>query len=205
MSKKSETKKQPEKKTGKATPAQKAKATPAQTKAKKPTEAKPKNATQPAVPTHEAPVAINITPAATPAAKPAPIAPQAPDARLPAPGTLLQKRDRHGAVRCECTVETDGIRYAGKVFRSLSAAAMAAAKDLGLSNKTQNGFVFWGLSKPPRQPSDPLVALERAWERYHGNVEALVKDSVTDENRAKVLTTIKKHVQTIESLRQKVA
>jgi hypothetical protein len=27
----------------------------------------------------------------------------------------------------------------------------------------------------------------------------------TDENRAKVLTTIKKHVQTIESLREKVA
>lgn len=127
------------------------------------------------------------------------------DTRLPAPGTLLQKRDRHGAVRCECTVEEGGIRYAGKVYRSLSSAAMAAAKDLGLNNKTQNGFTFWGLSKPPRRPSDPLEALERAWERYHGNVTALVKDGVTDENRAKVLTTIKKHVQTIESLREKVA
>ena len=118
---------------------------------------------------------------------------------------LLQKRDRHGAVRCECTVEEGGIRYASKVYRSLSAAAMAAAKDLGLSNKTQNGFTFWGLSTPPRRPSDPLVALERAWERYHGNAAALVKDGVTDENRAKVLTTIKKHVQTIEGLREKVA
>jgi hypothetical protein len=42
-------------------------------------------------------------------------------------------------------------------------------------------------------------------ERYHGNVVALVKDGVTDENRAKVLTTIKKHVQTIDGLREKVA
>ncbi len=37
------------------------------------------------------------------------------------------------------------------------------------------------------------MALERAWERYHGNVEAPVKDGVSDENRAEVLTTIKKH------------
>jgi Protein of unknown function (DUF2924) len=69
-------------------------------------------------------------------------APAAPDARLPAPGTVLQKRDRHGAVRCECTVEEGGFRYAGEVYRSLSAAAMAAAKGLGLQNKTQNGWAF---------------------------------------------------------------
>ena len=67
-----------------------------------------------------------------------PAAPPTPDPRLPAAGTVLQKRDRHGAVRCECTIEEGGIRYAGKVYRSLSAAAMAAAKDLGLNNKTQN-------------------------------------------------------------------
>ncbi len=66
-------------------------------------------------------------------------------------------------------------------------------------------LTFWGLSRPPRALRDPLAALERAWERYQGNVTALVKEGVTDENRAKVLTTIKKHVQTIESLREKVA
>jgi hypothetical protein len=179
MSKKSETKKPAEKKTTKTAPELKAKSAPAR-ESKKSAETKAKKEPQPA-------------------------APQTPDPRLPAPGTLLQKRDRHGAVCCECTVEEDGIRYAGKVYRSLSAAAMAAAKDLGLTNKTQNGFVFWGLSKPPRKPGDPLVAIERAWERYHGNVEPLVKEGVTDENRATVLTTIKKHVQTIESLREKVA
>lgn len=127
------------------------------------------------------------------------------DTRLPAPGALLQKRDRHGSVRCECMVESDGIRYSGKVYKSLSAAAVAAAKDLGLTNKTQNGFIFWGLSRPPRRSGDLLVGLGRAWERYFRIVEALLKEGVTDENRANVLTTLKNHAQSIETLREKVA
>jgi len=206
MSKKSETRKPAEKKTTtKTAPEPKTKATPARAEAKKPVEAKPKKDAVAAAPAQEGTPTVveNAAPAKTATAAPA--APRTPDPRLPAPGTLLQKRDRHGAVRCECTVEADGIRYAGKVYRSLSAAAMAAAKDLGLTNRTQNGFVFWGLSKPPRKAGDPLVALERAWERYHGNVATLVKERVTDENRAAVLSTIQKHVQAIESLREKVA
>jgi hypothetical protein len=152
----------------------------------------------------DAPNTAAAVPAAANSVPAAPIAPQTPDLRLPAPGTVLQKKDRHGAVRCECTIEEGGIRYAGKVYRSLSSAAMAAAKDLGLTNKTQNGFVFWGLSKAPRRPSDPLVVLDRAWERYHGNVEALVKEGVTDENRSKVLAAINKHASSIESLRERM-
>jgi hypothetical protein len=205
MSKKSETKKPAEKKTTKTAPEPKTKAAHARADAKKPVEAKPKKDAVPAAPAQEGTPAVAENAAPAKVATAAPAAPQTPDPRLPAPGTLLQKRDRHGAVRCECTVEADGIRYAGKVYKSLSAAAMAAAKDLGLTNKTQNGFVFWGLSKPPRKAGDPLVALERAWERYHGNVAALVKERFTDENRAAVLSTIKKHVQAIESLREKVA
>jgi hypothetical protein len=69
-----------------------------------------------------------------------------------------------------------------------------------VNNKTQNGFTFWGISKPPRRPSDPLAALEHSWERYHGNVAALVKEGVTDENRSNVVSTIRKHAQAIESL-----
>jgi hypothetical protein len=205
MSKKSETKKPAEKKTTKTAHEPKAKVAPARAEASKSIEAKSKKDVLPAAPAQEGTPAVAENAAPAKVATAAPAAPHTPDPRLPAPGTLLQKRDRHGAVRCECTVEEDGIRYAGKVYRSLSAAAMAAAKDLGLTNKTQNGFVFWGLSKPPRKPGDPLVTLERAWERYHGNVVALVNEGVTDENRATVLTTIKKHVQTIESLREKVA
>ncbi len=188
-------KKQTEKKTmpkkteakGKAT-ARKAPKVPVQAKKDAPVTSAPEAMAKPAAVAH-------VTPAA----------PTTPDPRLPAPGTVLQKRDRHAAVRCECTVEEGGIRYAGKVYRSLSSAAMAAAKDLGLTNKTQNGFTFWGLTKPPRRPSDPLAALDRAWERYHGNVEALVKEGVTDENRSKVVAAIRKHAEVIESLREKVA
>jgi hypothetical protein len=203
MSKKNETKKQPEKKTAKTAP--EPKATSARVEAKKPASAKPKQEARPAAPAQKTPATPpNATPPSA-TAKLAPIAPQTPDARLPAPGTLLQKRDRHGAVRCECTVEADGVRYAGKVYKSLSAAAMAAAKDLGLTNKTQNGFVFWGLSKPPRKPGDPLVALERAWERYEGQVLALLKGGVTDDNRVQVAATIAEHMQAIEGLRAKVA
>ena len=124
----------------------------------------------------------------------------APDPRLPALGTTIEKHDRHGAVRCKCTVEEGGIRYAGKVYTSLSGAAMAAAKDLDLKNKTQNGYIFWGLIKPPRPASDPLVALERAWERYRGRVETLVKEGVTEENRGKVAAALGKHAHLIEKL-----
>jgi hypothetical protein len=124
----------------------------------------------------------------------------APDPRVPALGTTIEKRDRHGAVRCKCTVEEGGIRYAGKVYTSLSGAAMAAAKDLDLKNKTQNGYIFWGLIKPPRPAGDPLVALERAWERYRDRVEKLVRGGVTEENRGKVAAALGKHAQLIEKL-----
>jgi len=191
-------KEQSEKKsTSKKNPTPATKTAKARSEMKKPVDAK-KPAPEPRTPDVEGAPTANASQAAS-------RAPRTPDPRLPTPGTVLKKLDRHGSVRCECTVEEGGIRYAGKVYRSLSAAAMAAAKDLGLTNRTANGYVWWGLSKPPRKSGDPLVALDRAWERYHGNVAALVKEGVTDENRATVLTTIEKHVQAIESLREKVA
>ena len=48
------------------------------------------------------------------------------------PGTVLRKLDRKGKTRCECTVEAEGYRYKGTVYGSLSGAAAAAAKDVGL-------------------------------------------------------------------------
>ena len=131
-------------------------------------------------------------------------APRERDARLPPAGTVLQKRDRHGGVRCECTVAEDGIHYAGKVFRSLSGAAMAAAKDLGLTNKTQNGWVFWGITKPPRPAGDSLDALGRAWERYRERAAAAV-EGATDETRDRVRDAIEKHADAIAALGKKVA
>jgi hypothetical protein len=102
---------------------------------------------QPAAAPNPAPSAsTDAGPMPTPASKEP--QPRERDPRLPPPGTVLQRCDRHGNVRCECTVEQDGIRYAGKLYKSLSAAAIAATKDMGLKSKTQNGRTFWGVATP---------------------------------------------------------
>lgn len=89
------------------------------------------------------------------------------DSRIPPVGTLIEKKDRAGKVRCSCTVLEDGrIEYDGKKFASISAAALAAARDLGLTNKTFNGFVFWGLSKPSRPVVDPVEAINAIGARF---------------------------------------
>ena len=119
-------------------------------------------------------------PAASETAKDTKAAPRTRDPRLPAPGTVLQKKDRQGVARCECTVEEDGIRFKGTLYRSLSAAAMAASKDLGLGGQAQNGFLFWGLVRQAPREKDPVAALEHACERYlerlNANLEALVAE-----------------------------
>ncbi len=124
------------------------------------------------------------------------------DPRLPPPGTVLQKKDRQGAIRCECTIEENGIRYAGAVYRSLSAAAMVAAKDLGLANKTQNGWNFWGITKPARHAGDPLGALDRAWERYRARADSAVASAKTDEVRARVRAAIARQAGALAEITQ---
>jgi hypothetical protein len=128
----------------------------------------------------------------------------APESRLPAVGTVIKKRDRHGQVRCECKVVETGIRYKGRDFTSLSGAAMAAADDLGLKNKTQNGFVFWGLTKPTRKLEDPVDALGKSFGRYQ-NLAALVTSRATDENRAAIRSALQEERQAIDELLTQVA
>ena len=133
-----------------------------------------------------------------PAPEPKGTAPtSASDPRLPPVGTVIQKRDRHGAIRCECTVEGEGIRYAGTLYRSISSAALAAAKDLGLRNKSENGYVFWGLVKLRRPGEDPVAAFERAWGRYRERVEAFVRNGITEENREKLATEVMRQAEWI--------
>ena len=125
----------------------------------------------------------------------APTRPLARDPRLPAAGTILRKLDRTGAVRCECTVEENGVRYAGTSYRSLSAAASAAAKDLGVKG-AQNGYVFWGLVKIARQPAEaPLVRLEKAWERYASCARSVLADAPIEEKR-QLFAAIDRHRET---------
>jgi hypothetical protein len=67
---------------------------------------------------------------------------------LPKVGTVIEKRDRNGKLRARCTVLEGGkIRYGGKVYESLSGAAVAACEKLGLTTKTINGWVFWDVPK----------------------------------------------------------
>lgn len=126
------------------------------------------------------------------------------ESRLPPIGTVIQKRDRYGAVRSECTVEEGGIRYKGKLYGSLSGAAMAAAADLGLTNKTQNGFTFWGITKPTRTLDDPEAALKKASARFQGLATAAA-EGATDENRAKIRAALQQHGQVVEGLLGQVA
>jgi hypothetical protein len=129
--------------------------------------------------------------------------PRTRDPRLPPAGTTLKKVDGHGAVRCQCEIKDDGVHYGDKVYRSLSAAAMAAAKDLGLGG-SQNGYLFWGIVKQPRRMGDPLVALDRAWQRYHGRARSIIQGA-TDDNRDKVRAAIEKQAKEIGSIVASVA
>lgn len=175
----------------------------------KTTKAKPSDASKPTRRSSRAPMAPTTTEAPQ-AAEPAPAdatgaaQPRERDPRLPPVGTVLQKLARDGSVRCECTVDADGIRYAGKLYRSLSGAAMAAAKDLGLSNKTANGWNFWGITKPARHGADPVEALGRAWERYRERATAVV-GAVKDDDRQRVRDVLGEHAQALKDLRGKVA
>lgn len=66
------------------------------------------------------------------------------DQRLPKPGTVLRRRV--GDREVECRITTDGLfEYAGRRYRSLSAAALDASRDVGRPRVAINGFEFWGL------------------------------------------------------------
>ncbi len=121
-------------------------------------------------------------------AKPA-AEPRERDPRLPPPGTVLKKLDRSGAVRCECKVTETGVIYKGEEFRSLSGAAMAAAKDLGI-NGSQNGFLFWGLIKQQPRITDPVEALQVAWDRYHERLKAIAGGELEAPVKTKIANAL---------------
>ena len=104
-----------------------------------------------------------------------------------APGTVLKKLDRKGKTRCECTVEASGYRYKGTTHPSLSGAAASAAKDLGLSGTSFNGYVFWGLTKHGRATA--VDRLEHLWNRYSSAAVALLKGA----EKGAALERVKQH------------
>ncbi len=105
-------------------------------------------------------------------------------ARLPEVGTVIQKRDRKGELRCECKVVEGGIEYKGTVYKSLSAAALAASKDLGLGASTLDGWAWWGLKTRPALPvvkKNVGEKLERAFTKYRERVAQVIKDATGDD------------------------
>jgi Protein of unknown function (DUF2924) len=112
------------------------------------------------------------------------------------PGTVLRKTDRNGKVRCECAVEPGGYRYEGKLYGSLSGAAAAAAKAVGLSGTSFNGYVFWGLSQPAGR--DPLHRVEHLWRRYSNATAQALKAGGPE--KAALLARLRQHAAQIKSI-----
>ena len=66
-------------------------------------------------------------------------------------------------------------------------------------NKTQNGFSFWGLTKPTRKLDDPAAAVEKASGRFH-KFAAMALKGASDENRTQVRAALEAHGSAVESL-----
>ena len=71
------------------------------------------------------------------------------------------------------------------IHKSLSAAAIAASRDLGNTTKQTSGPKFWGLVEPkPRAQAAKALDLDKvesAWTKYRERAEALVKEAGTDD------------------------
>jgi hypothetical protein len=114
------------------------------------------------------------------------------DQRLPPVGTVIRKLDRHGAVRCEVEVVEGGFEYKGEFFKSLSGAACAAAKDLGIHGQV-NGFVFFGIVKQDAKARNPVQAIERVWDRYNARVKAIAGAGLDAGTKKQVAELLEEH------------
>ena len=128
--------------------------------------------------------------------------PRTGDPRTPPPGTVLRRTDRQGNVKCECRIEEDGVHYAGKVYRSLSTAAIAAAQDMGLKSKTQNGFLFWQLAKPEWHPTDPIEGIKGTFARYEDKLNKFEHSGADKDTLAKVRTELERHAHIVAAVRE---
>jgi len=75
----------------------------------------------------------------------------------------------------------------------------------GPLGRAQNGYLFWGIIKQPARESDPVAALDRAWERYEARAKGILESSLADETKATVLSTVRKHAAALEGLQGRVA
>ena len=129
------------------------------------------------------------------------------------PGQIIEKK-RGGETIATLRVTTDGkFEYNGSVYSSISAAALACAKNLGLSSKTLNGWAFWGLAKRPVSNGTPRVRtapaitagspLARLVAQYEIKANELLERPGAD-NRTKVRNEILSHAQQLATFADKI-
>jgi len=93
-----------------------------------------------------------------------------------------------------------GFIYNGTEFRSLSAAAMAAAKDQGTKGAV-NGWLYWGLIRAQPREIDPVAALQTAWDRFHERASRAFTAAKDDEAAlGKLKTAVAGQVKKLEQL-----
>lgn len=126
------------------------------------------------------------------------------DPRLPQIPTTLVRRNRHGVVQCECTAGPDGIFYNGRKYRSLSGAASAASKDLGL-NPVVNGYVFFHLAKPGRARLGEVERLRRLGNRYEEKLAALLMAQPGETLNVGVKDEVEGHARRVQQILSVVA
>ncbi|MDX2023264.1 MAG: hypothetical protein SF187_23725 [Deltaproteobacteria bacterium] len=125
--------------------------------------------------------------------------PRTADPRLPQVPTTLVRHDRHGVVLCECSVGPDGIFYKGQQYGSLSGAASAASKDLGL-NPVVNGYVFFGLEKPARERTSDVERLKRLGQRYEELFGAMLMARAPEAAGDSIKEEIKAHKERLQKI-----
>ena len=100
---------------------------------------------------------------------------------------MIVKSDRHGQERVRCQIVEGGVLYAGTTYKSLSAAAVAAARDLGLATKTLNGWAWWGIAKPARATTtkkSAADALAQLFDRYREKATAAIAGASACQSKA---------------------
>jgi len=128
---------------------------------------------------------------------------------LPPVGTVLQNKNaRTGETRAECRIVEGGVEYKGQLYKSLSAAAIAASRDLGNTTKQTSGPKFWGLvdkgeftSRTPLVKALDFEALDAAWTRYRDRMAGALQ-SASDDDKAKLREALLAHAEAIFDLAQ---
>jgi hypothetical protein len=96
-------------------------------------------------------------------------------------------------------VTATGSKHKAAEFRTLSAAAMAAAKDLGVRG-AQNGWLWWGITKQLPRFSNMVEALEAAWKRYHERVKAITGSGLEKPVLVKVFNALEHQAREIAEI-----